>query len=304
LIKTLLQPKKPVIKQGLPVEKKTLTTAAFISALFIMAIAEAGFVKSVQANPYMYYDSVSPPTDATPLIISVSLPKNNTIYRVNNIDLNFSITTENTSLHYLLDAYFKADWMQDNVTVYKQHIRSPEFPEFWDCSGTFRDIPDGEYYIVITARGGGGYAKGLTYYFFDMTTISVITFTVDTTAPKTSILSPLNGTFTSPDTPLNFTVSEPYSEVSYVLDNQENVTVAGNTTMAGLPYGVHNVTMYSLDAAGNVGASETIIFTVLEPPKQFPTTMTIAPIASVAIMGVGFVVYYKKRKNGGERKHA
>jgi hypothetical protein len=54
--KTLLSQKQPSIRQGLPVRKKTLLTAGFISVLFLIAIAEAGFVKFAQAYPYMYHE--------------------------------------------------------------------------------------------------------------------------------------------------------------------------------------------------------------------------------------------------------
>jgi len=49
------------------------------------------------------------------------------------------------------------------------------------------------------------------------------------------------------------------------LDGQENVTIAGNTTLVGLSSGVHNVTVYACDDAGNVGSLETLTFTVAKP---------------------------------------
>jgi hypothetical protein len=66
----------------------------------------------------------------------------------------------------------------------------------------------------------------------------------------------------APDLPLNFTVDESCSKISYVLDGQENVTVAGNSTLSDLPIGEHNVTVYAWDSSGNNGASETIMFTI------------------------------------------
>jgi hypothetical protein len=51
------------------VRKKTLFTAGFISVLFLVAIAEAGFVKFAQAYPSMYHAWVSPPAGASPLVI-------------------------------------------------------------------------------------------------------------------------------------------------------------------------------------------------------------------------------------------
>jgi hypothetical protein len=277
------------------VGNKNLLATAFIIALFLSAIAEANFVKNAKANPS--YEFVSPPAGATPLEISVSSPKNNTIYNVNDITFTFNITTQNTSINSLLSAYYKADWLQDNVTVYEQDIQGPEFPKFWDYSETFRDMPDGKYSIVTTALGSGGYFIGLVYYFFHMATVSVMKFTVDTTPPDVSIFSPLNGTYGSPDVQLNFTVSEKPSLIKYSLDGQKNSTLYGNTTFTDLPVAGHNLTLYVWDIAGNF-VSKSVTFNIAKPePEAFPT-MLIAGISVgiTVVAGVGLLVYFKRRK--------
>ena len=100
---------------------------------------------------------------------------------------------------------------------------------------------------------------------------------------------------------LNFTVDEPVSQVKYSLDGQNNLTVAGNTTLAELSAGVHNVTVYARDAVGNIGASKTIPFTVAKESEPFPTTLVIAPIASVVAVGAGLAIYFKKRNHLTEK---
>jgi hypothetical protein len=94
-------------------------------------------------------------------------------------------------------------------------------------------------------------------------------------------------------------VNEPVSKISYVLDGQENVTVAGNTTLIGLAYGMHNLTVYTTDAYGNTGTSETITFTIAKPELQsepFPIVPVVAASAVVAFAAVaGLLVYFKKR---------
>jgi hypothetical protein len=77
------------------------------------------------------------------------------------------------------------------------------------------------------------------------------------------------------------------------LDGQEKENIAGNTTLTNLPYGEHNVTVYAIDMAGNIGTSETIYFSVEGP---FPTTMVIALAGSVAVLGAGLAVYFKRRR--------
>ena len=50
---------------------------------------------------------------------------------------------------------------------------------------------------------------------------------------------------------------------------EANVTIAGNTTLPKLAYGLHNLTLYAIDVVGNTGASETLNFTITksEPPQ-------------------------------------
>lgn len=279
--------------------RKKLSAAAFAVIVLLSVATMTRLVSLGSANPYMYHKWVSPPSDASPLVISVSSPENNTVYRVNDITLAFNITTEHTSIGYLLGANFKASWMTDNVPVYVQNIRSPEFPSFWDHRETFRHMPDGEYSIVINASGGGQYADGLTAYLFDMTTISVINFTVDTNPPEVSILSMENKTYDLSDVPLNFTVSERASLIKYSLDGQDNSTLYGNTTLAGLPNGRHNLTVYVWDVAGNLGVSEIVVFNMAKPePEPFPAMQVVAvSVAVMAMVGIGLLVYLKKRNH-------
>lgn len=84
----------------------------------------------------------------------------------------------------------------------------------------------------------------------------------------------------------------------YSLDGQDNVTIAGNTTLSELANGLHNVTVYANGTEGNIGASETIIFTVTVP---FQTIWITATVIIVATAGAASAVYYfaklrKKRK--------
>ena len=58
---------------------------------------------------------------------------------------------------------------------------------------------------------------------------------------------------------------------------------------------MHNVAVYARDEFENVGTSQTITFSVEAP---FPTTsVAVASGVAVAIVGVGFIVYFKKRKH-------
>lgn len=61
---------------------------------------------------------------------------------------------------------------------------------------------------------------------------------------------------------LTFAISEIASWMGYSLDGQGNVTIVGNTTLTGLSDGSHQVIVYADDTLGNMGASQTVYFTV------------------------------------------
>ena len=126
----------------------------------------------------------------------------------------------------------------------------------------------------------------------------------DGIAPEITLASPVNKTYYTADTglnftdvTLNFTVDEPVFSASYRLDGGFPVEVSGNTTIAGLAVGVHNVSVFGFDASGNMGTSETVYFTI-EKPEPFPFVPVAAASSIVIIIaGTGFMLYFKKRKH-------
>ena len=101
------------------------------------------------------------------------------------------------------------------------------------------------------------------------------------------------GTYNASSIQLSFTVDEPASLIAYSLDGKENITVTENITLTGLANGDYALMVYAKDEAGNVGASETILFTVDVP---FPTMLVIASVIAVAGVSIGLTVYFKKRQ--------
>ncbi len=96
-----------------------------------------------------------------------------------------------------------------------------------------------------------------------------VTFTVDGTPPEVTILSPNNDTQYTSEVNLDLTINESTSRLTCILDGQQKATV-GNVILTGLASGVHNVTVYAWDTAGNFGASETVNFTVAETATPTP----------------------------------
>ncbi len=98
----------------------------------------------------------------------------------------------------------------------------------------------------------------------------------DTLPPEIIILSPNNRTYPATvwycglDTfELSFKINKPVVWIGYSLDGEENITIQENTTV-DTAVSKHYVTVYANDTSGNMGASETVFFTI----KSFPPSST------------------------------
>jgi hypothetical protein len=70
------------------------------------------------------------------------------------------------------------------------------------------------------------------------------------------------------DVSLTFTVNVPTDWIGYSLNDEANVTISGNSTLSSLADGDYFVKVYANDTAGNMGASNTTIFTVDTTPPD------------------------------------
>jgi len=301
-------------------EKKRVLTAVFISMLLMSAVTGILLVNLGRANPNPFgppeivSEEGFPDSKTKPPTVSIISPTNGTSYPLSSLSLTYNVTvgdSSTASVRFLWKVTFEADWLPNNVTAYE--FNADKDPYTWEPTITqffktlnLTEIPEGTHSLVIHARERGayeryGYFSGfITYdyisnFFIDGS--SSIVFTVDLQPPTISVLSVENKTYFASEVPLTVTTDEILSQIAYSVDGHENVTIRGNTTLTNLSYGGHNVTVYATDLAGHIGASETIYFSV-EEPKSFPTTMVIAPVVSVTVVGVGLVVYFKKRGRG------
>lgn len=114
--------------------------------------------------------------------------------------------------------------------------------------------------------------------------------------PIVSVLSPqMNKTYTSINVSLVFTVSTKSNWLSYSVDGQDAVAITGNTTLANLSFGLHNMTVYVKNALENTETSQTVYFIITEP-EPFPTTIAVALIATIVVIGIGILIHFKKNK--------
>ena len=268
--------------------KKQALTAAFISVLLSAVLAGLQSTDSASAQPHV---ATEPP------VITVLSPENNTCV-TNNITLSFRAKVGKDLVYGVLGdslslVQYKGDWQQNETIVYERD--EPQFLEL-RRSATFSlnltEVPEGNHNITF-------YAREIVWTVFHTSpvyyeSVSSVNFTVDAVPPSVLVLSPRNSWYTTGDVSLNFTVSEAVSQVAYSLDGNANVRIAGDTLLSGLAVGEHNVTVYAWDEAGNVGASETVYFTVTE---SSPTVLVIAASGVfLAVAGVGLIIYFKKRK--------
>jgi hypothetical protein len=246
---------------------KKLSAIIAISTVLVMIVAEAQITSLVSANPIGYFD------------ISVISPETRT-YNTNSVPLIFTFGAEGEVLQmgYSLD--------------------NQEFIAVWG-NATLSGLTDGDHSIRVYANTSFG-LKG---------TSEIVNFTVQTdiTPPLVEMLSPEDTAYNATSLPLNFTINEPASWIAYSLDDQDNTTIEGNITLSGLTEGTHSVTVFANDTFGNMGTSVTVNFTIMpsptptpEPEQQALSTTTVAIAASgvfIAVVGLGSLVYFKKRKH-------
>lgn len=122
----------------------------------------------------------------------------------------------------------------------------------------------------------------------------------ESTPPNVSFESPLNQTYNTSSVPLTFAVDKNLSSAKYSLDGQQNVTVAGNTTIHDLSDGFHNLTVYATDTYGNVG-SQTTKFAV-KMPENLGSTPVIAGVAVAVVITcliIGTLQYRRRKRKEG-----
>lgn len=239
----------------------------------------------------------APPISSGIGIISPS----NTTYRHGLLSLKVmmvSLVAGNSerSMTYSLDG-------KANVTVplvIQGHDRS--FQATITGSVTLPELPEGSHSVTVYSEYAlySFTANGVYYPKYAVWDHNTVYFTIDHgISPVISNLSLENKTYSQNKLPLNFTTDEPTSWIGYCLDQQANATITGNVTLTGLAEGAHSIMVYANDTAGNMGASEKIFFTIIQETQSepFPTTLVAtASGASVAVIGMGLLVYFKKRK--------
>jgi hypothetical protein len=122
---------------------------------------------------------------------------------------------------------------------------------------------------------------------------ATLNFTVR--APVIMVFSPENASYLSKDLPVNFTTDQEVSWVGYSLDNQDNVTLTGNSSLTGLTCGNHTIAVFANDTVGMMGVSQTVNFTVEAPESLEPFSLLIfvavTAVLTVVLIALGRAIY-------------
>lgn len=289
--------------------KKTALALTIMLLLFVSLMVGVQSVKVARANPY---------EGSFNTVWKIQSPKNLTTYDTDSLNFSFECVTndlwdeyyDHINLEYIIDGpdYYEGSTYimpySDKRVAIEATLTSQAPPDRFNVSRkTF------QYSTQLPSLSNGQHTLTIYKEFkswgpdkpFVSTQHETIIFYIETIAPKITNLS-ISSTDTA-DRLLNFTVDEETSWIDYSLDNQANITINGNTTLAGLSQGSHTLIVYANDTSGNMGFSQIAYFTVTQlQPEPFPTTSVIASIGSVAVVGLGLLVYLKKRQKGSVDK--
>ena len=162
----------------------------------------------------------------------------------------------------------------------------------FSAQASMDNLVDGNHTLIVYAHYANGKEMSRS-----------MTFTVDSHSeyPEVVILYPQNTTYVSTEVPLTWTCDEQIRSADYWLDEHGSTTLAGNTTLTGLSNGTHTIKVYVFTERGQ-GNSQTVHFTVnmetqLQPEPFQITLVTIVFAASLSGVGIGLLVYFKKRKH-------
>jgi hypothetical protein len=199
----------------------------------------------------------------------------------------FNNTVENCSVGLVV-------WLNgysSNNTVYHNNFIGNTQQVNTDFSGFLDNGKEGNYWSNYAGNDINGDGVGDTPYGQDRYPLMY-----PWGAPDVSVYSLENATY-SGSISLSFTVNKPTSWMGYSLDGLDNVTITGNTTITDISSGLHNITVYANDVYGIGGASETSYFTVTSEAETetFLTIIVVATVATVAVLSVGLLLYFKKR---------
>jgi len=87
-------------------------------------------------------------------------------------------------------------------------------------------------------------------------------YLMDVVPPVICIQTPENKKYITSYVALTLSIDKRTSWIGYSLDDHTNVTINDNTTIVGLPDGLHVIVAFANDTVGNMGVSNSVFFTI------------------------------------------
>jgi hypothetical protein len=264
--------------------KRTILALAFILALSASVIAGMQTLEVAKAN-FLPAPAIIIYSPASIVSLNTSIPLNIGVNILNSspeivrvlysVDSNSNVTLANLT-------------RTDNVWFDPDKVGS-EFR----ATSILDNLAEGNHTLRVYSQDTTG--KEMS---------SSVKFTIDThyKYPEIVLLSPQNTTYASNEVPLTFTCDRQIWSADYILEGEGgHMSLSGNTTLTGLSNDTHTITVYVF-TEGEQGNSQTVHFTVSPEtqlqPEPFPTALvTIVSAASLSVVGIGLLVYFKKRKH-------
>ncbi|MBI4344228.1 MAG: hypothetical protein HY555_01440 [Euryarchaeota archaeon] len=194
-------------------------------------VSDATGNTGMSATRFFRVNTTAPP------VLYIASPQN-TSYATTNISLNVSANEAISVWQYSLNGAANVSFTP-NITV---------------------TATEGANNIVVTANGTSGSQSTATAYF-----------TVDTTPPLVTILSPANTSYTNSSVWVNVTLNEYLgSNVTAQLDGATNYSLTNssgnwNYLLTSLANGPHNVRIFANDSVGNMNSTQVVYFTISGP---------------------------------------
>ena len=198
----------------------------FVDWTFIQAVDILGNYNST--NPGI---TISCNYDTTPPTVTIMSPQNIS-YNSSSVAMSVSANEAVNTWRYSLDS-------APNVT--------------FTPNTTLSGLSGGSHTVVVYANDTYGNLGS-----------NQVSFTVDISAPGIIVYSPVNVTYyASTSVPLQVSANETISAWWYFKDGSSTPTYfTPNTTLSGLSQGLHNISVYANDTAGNIVTSGLRYFTV------------------------------------------
>ena len=274
-------------------KRKTITVYALLFML-IASMVGTGFVSLVEANftsTAMFNFDILPITD-TPSI-SILSPSNQTIQQ-NSTNITFNVAMpQSWNCHFLSYQFFVGQVKSVTCSLDQTQILSNEtlygltgffVQNYSDPNYQVRSINYsqevgllslGQHSLIVSVK-----AKTLYNYqhdsWYDVSASATFMFSVGA-KPILTNLSIENRTYDKPLVPLVFNVNDSTSWMGFSLDNQANVTLYENVTLTDLAEGNHSLVVYANDTFGNMGKSDTVLFSIVLPTPSPSPTPTLSP---------------------------